>query len=87
VKGWVKVTEENQGTIKDILLMLPPNYPVGTLFVNGAVIPVARFINYSKGLAYFIGPDFEVILIDGNTIDGIEFATEECCEDEEDDFE
>jgi hypothetical protein len=83
VEGRVKMTEKDRETVKDILLKLPPNYSVGTLYVNGAMIPVARFINYTKGLAYFIGPYLEVILIDGDKIDGMSFATEECCEDEE----
>ncbi|SEM11873.1 hypothetical protein SAMN05192533_10179 [Mesobacillus persicus] len=81
------MTEKNRETMKDVLLKLPPNYIVGALYVNGANIPVARFINYSKGLAYFIGPDLEVILIDGDKIDGMSFTTEACCGDEEEEFE
>jgi len=79
----IKMTEKDREPMKDVLMKLPPNYTVGSLYVNGAMIAVARFVNYSKGLAYFIGPDLELILIDGDKIDGMSFATEECCEEEE----
>jgi hypothetical protein len=83
MEGRIKMTEKERETMKDVLMKLPPNYSVGTLYVNGAIVPVARFINFSKGLAYFIGCNLEVILIDGEKIDGMSFATEDCCEDEE----
>jgi len=87
VEGRDKVVEKNRETMEDVFQKLPPNYTVGTLYVNGALVPVARFIHYSEGQAYFIGPFCEVILIDGDKIDGINFFTEECCQDEVDDLE
>jgi hypothetical protein len=69
--------------VKDVLKKLPPNYPIGTLYVNGAAVIVVTFVNYMEGLAYFIGEDCQVVIIDVDSIDGIQFAPTEVEEEED----
>jgi hypothetical protein len=72
-KGDIEMSEDKQ-SIKDVLKKLPLNYPVGALYVNGATVVVATFVNYSEGIVYFIGDACQVVAIDADSIDGIDFA-------------
>ncbi len=73
--------------ISELLKKLPPNCPVGILYVNGAEMPVASFSNYSNGLAYFVSLDSQICIVNGDRIDGIIFGVAEPFEEFEDDFE
>ncbi|MDT8861053.1 hypothetical protein N0O92_12490 [Alkalihalobacillus sp. MEB130] len=60
--------------VENILKKLPPNYPVGGVFVKGQFIPVSFFSNLCDCLAYFIDEDGQVIVIDVDKITGIAFG-------------
>ncbi|MCA1041853.1 hypothetical protein LCM00_20365 [Bacillus infantis] len=65
--------ERYESNVEGLLRKLPPNYPVGSVFVNGAKAYVDRFSNYCDGLAYFI-KDCHVCVFDADRINGICFA-------------
>jgi|GEM_PF-3121910 len=66
-----------------LLEKLPPNYPVGTIYLNGQPVPVTQFANLdSDDLAYFV-VDGQVVVLDCHKVDGISFAPAEVEEEEE----
>ncbi|HZG77452.1 MAG TPA: hypothetical protein VEZ72_16485 [Paenibacillus sp.] len=66
-----------------LLEKLPPNYPVGTIYLNGQPVPVTQFSNLdSDDLGYFIA-DGQVVVLDCYKIDGVSFAPAEEEEEEE----
>jgi hypothetical protein len=72
--------------IYQLLQSIPPSYSVGTVYLNGAIVPVASFSNFNTktGLAYFINAEGKVVALDAEKIDGLAFgAAEEPEEPEE----
>jgi hypothetical protein len=60
--------------LEKILKKLPPNYPVGSLIVNGGLAEVAAFSNVDDGLAYFINAECAVSIYDAKKINGMNFG-------------
>ncbi|MGD6843801.1 hypothetical protein ACQCVH_14905 [Bacillus infantis] len=77
------MTERHEGNIEGLLKKLPPNYPVGSLYLHGSNAAVTRFSNLHNGLAYFIGEDCQVCVFDAEKVNGICFAPAEEPEGEE----
>ncbi|HZG57313.1 hypothetical protein [Paenibacillus sp.] len=65
-----------------MLEKLPPNYPVGTIYLNGQPVQVTQFSNLDNDLGYFVA-DGQVVVLDCHKIDGISFAPAEAEEEEE----
>ncbi|WP_078544070.1 hypothetical protein [Litchfieldia alkalitelluris] len=72
-----------KSAILQMLIKLPPNYPVGMVFLNGEEVPVFLFsnVNPETGIAYFIDEEGQTLMMDVSSIDGIAFGDtedEEC---------
>ncbi|QOR68011.1 hypothetical protein IM538_07730 [Cytobacillus suaedae] len=77
-----KVKKDN---MRGLLGSLPPNYTVGTVYLNGQPVTVTNFVNKNNGLSYFIA-EGQVTVLKSCKIDGIGFApaeVEEPIEEEE----
>ncbi|QOR68010.1 hypothetical protein IM538_07725 [Cytobacillus suaedae] len=80
----------NRNHMDKLLASLPPNYTVGTVYLNGQSVRVTNFVYSNDNLAHFI-TDGEVTVVRCSKIDGIKFApteleeTEQTEEIEEDD--
>jgi hypothetical protein len=75
-----------KNNIYQLLQIMPPSYSIGTVYLNGAVVPVTGFsnLNTKTGLAYFINAEGKVVVLDAEKIDGLAFgAAEEPEEPEE----
>ncbi|MDT8861052.1 hypothetical protein N0O92_12485 [Alkalihalobacillus sp. MEB130] len=59
---------------EDLLKSLPPNYPVGGIYVKGMFVPTAFFSNVCDCLAYFIDEDGQVLVVDVEKINAITFG-------------
>ncbi|WP_062049312.1 hypothetical protein [Bacillus sp. JCM 19034] len=60
--------------VEQVLKNLPPNYPVGGVFVKGKLIPVAFFSNVCDCLAYFLDEEGQVVVLEVDKITGIAFG-------------
>ncbi|QOR68008.1 hypothetical protein IM538_07715 [Cytobacillus suaedae] len=83
---------EKKLPMHDLLKKLPPNYSLGTIYLNGIPVQVTHFSNLDENshLAYFIA-DGQVTVLDSQKIDGISFApaadvVEEVIEEEEEEW-
>ncbi|MCM3159983.1 hypothetical protein [Metabacillus litoralis] len=76
--------EKSKKCIKEVLMTVPPNYPVNTIYLNGVPVKVWAFSNMDceKCVAYFINEEGQVLIFDIEKIDGISFG-----ELEDDDFD
>lgn len=73
---------KNKKDVEDVLKKLPPNYPVGAIFLNGLLVPVFSFSNVDGEVAYFIN-DGQVVVVDTKKVDGLAFGAVEDEEEEE----
>ncbi|MCK0472470.1 hypothetical protein [Halalkalibacter sp. APA_J-10(15)] len=60
--------------VEQVLKNLPPNYPIGGVFVKGKLIPVAVFSNICDCLAYFLDEECQVVVLEVDKITGISFG-------------
>ncbi len=60
--------------VEDILKKLPPNYPVGGVFIKGNLVIVAAFSNLCDCIAYFVDEEGQVLAFDVDKITGISFG-------------
>jgi hypothetical protein len=83
------MSERYESKIEGLLKKLPPNYSVGTLYVNGTRANVDKFSNLNDGLAFFINNECQVCVFDADKINGICFkpAGEAAAEEEEEEEE
>ncbi|HZG84857.1 hypothetical protein [Paenibacillus sp.] len=72
-----------QKSIVDLLKKLPPNYTLGTVYLNGAPVVVQKFMNLNDELAYFVDEEGQVVIMDSGKIDGLSFGAAEEEEEEE----
>ncbi|UOE94548.1 hypothetical protein [Alkalihalobacillus sp. LMS39] len=72
-----KKDKKDDRRVEDILKKLPPNYPIGGVFVKGKLIIVAFFSNVCDGLAYFLDEEGQVIVLEVDKITGIAFGETE----------
>jgi len=73
----------HSASIVDLLKKLPPNYTLGTVYLNGAPVVVQKFMNLQYELAYFVDEEGQVVIMDSGKIDGLAFAPAEVEEEEE----
>jgi hypothetical protein len=78
-----KKKDKNRNPLKRVMKYLPPNYGVGTIYVNGAEAPVANWVTKKDGLGYFINGEAAVSLFNAEKIDGMAFGAAEAAEPEE----
>jgi hypothetical protein len=83
LEGEIVMSDYKKTCIEDILKKLPPNYPVGGLFLNGLLVPVANISNVCDCCAYFVDGDGQVVVVDTNKVDGLSFGAAEEEEEEE----
>ncbi|UHA59766.1 hypothetical protein KDJ21_024005 [Metabacillus litoralis] len=75
--------QKPKSCIEDLLKKLPPSYPVGAIFLNGLLVPVAAISNVCDCCAYFIGEDGQVVVVDAGKVEGLSFGEAEAEEEEE----
>ncbi|WP_026672627.1 hypothetical protein [Alkalihalobacterium bogoriense] len=72
-----KKDKKDDRGVEDILKKLPPNYPIGGVFVKGQLIIVTFFSNVCDGLAYFLDEEGQVLVLEVDKITGIAFGETE----------
>lgn len=75
--------QKPKSCIEDLLKKLPPSYPVGAIFLNGLLVPVAAISNVCDCCAYFIGEDGQVVVVDAGKVEGLSFGEAEAEAEEE----
>ncbi|MCL7746121.1 hypothetical protein [Halalkalibacter alkaliphilus] len=74
LRDLLKDRRDKKCGVEEILKKLPPNYPVGGIFLKGKLVPVAAFSNLCDCLAYFIDEDGQVIVVDVDKVSGVAFG-------------
>lgn len=63
--------------LQELLKKLPPNYPVGGVFLNGVNVPAGNFSNVCDCLVYFADAEGQITVVDAKKVDGISFGAVE----------
>ena len=66
--------DKGKKSMQDLLEGLPPNYPVGGIYLNGVFVPVFNFSNVCDCIAYFTDDEGQIIAVNVNKVDGISFG-------------
>lgn len=68
---------KNNQNVEEVLQSLPPNYPVGGIYLNGVFVPTFSFSNLCDCIAYFTDDEGQIIAVNVKKIDGITFGEAE----------